>query len=620
MSKMHISEDGNARPCHASTPEKCTLKPNPNDIYGITGRHFDSQEEVEKFYESIHNGGLASLNKEKEKKDHIHQSDSHGTSSHQQESSDNSDTGQDDDSKENHAFNPTYTINPDDLDKFKKKIDKANQRLKDNGIDDEFTYDVEYEERKKKIGPNLYTYEQFAKVTLNKPVIKQEGYTFEASVTQEEGGMLVRGTRESDLEGWRPSDMSCEHCGQNRERKKVYILKDEEGKKHQVGSSCVSDYLGVKPEGLWALDVDHETFAPSDKTPRFKPMYEPRTLAAVAMALSDSGENYIGSQSQGVSTASEVDAYFNPPSPQGRGYEARRKAQEENERRAQKVEKYLADPENAKKIDDAMNAVKNMNRGDYAENMKTIFNSSKVSGKSFNYAVSAAAVYNRAQRDNQRTQQWAEEKKTREEKRAQEVKQYTTGYLGNEGDSVKGTSATFVGMRNTSMTDMRGNPVKAITMKSADNKQVVWFTATPDNEFKEGDEIEITAGSVKRQGHYNGIDQTIITRAKIIDKHTLNTSNNVREAMKKSRLTKNFKNGRGQNDKDYVITPASTEDGYAMSFSKDKETGEFSILKYHIHDKFDNGLVFKGSESDGYEFMKNAIKNNESVSNMKSID
>lgn len=643
MGKIHISADGQARPCSASTPATCPVSSRSfdDDNTGTKGLHFESQQAMEAFFSrslaSMGNGESV-LDAVKRSADEYRRSYEENLSfaddneksepeeikQKEEQKSEEAPQGKLDengnlrDELEDDTYRPVFTVNPDDMDKFDKKIKKANERLAKNGIEDRFTYDVTYEERREEVPPGsgMYVHHQYAIVELNKPVIAIKGNTFLASVTQEEGGMLVRGTKESDLDGWRPESMSCDHCGHNRGRKKVYIIQDKEGQRKQVGSSCVAEYMGVRPEGLWALDVDRETFNAPDNTPKFKPMYEPKNIALVSMALSSDGHDYLGSQSMNP-TSEEVRNYFNPPTPMGTEAQKFRMRQE-NEERERRVAEYASNPENLKKVEEAVAAVEKMNRSDYGENMKTIFRSSTVSGKSFNYAVSVAAVYNRAKKDESKRKQWDQEKADREAKRAEQNSQYASGFLGNEGDSVKGTSATFMGMRGTGMTDFYGDPVQAITLKSADNKQVVWFTSKPEYEFKEGDEIEITSGSIKRHGNYQGVDQTIITRAKIVDKHVLNTSAGVKDALKKAKFTKNFKSGRGQDGRDWVALSGTDEDGGAMVFSKDKKTGKFSVYRSHRGSYSDK--LFEGTEQEGHEFLKYHVKNTKSALDIPVIE
>jgi len=45
-------------------------------------------------------------------------------------------------------------------------------------------------------------------------------------------------------EQYRSTDMHCDHCGTNRRRREVFILRHEDGRTVQVGRTCIADFLG----------------------------------------------------------------------------------------------------------------------------------------------------------------------------------------------------------------------------------------------------------------------------------------------------------------------------------------------------------------------------------------
>lgn len=49
---------------------------------------------------------------------------------------------------------------------------------------------------------------------------------------------------ESELLSWRRGDVTaCDHCGHNRARHDVYVIRDENGQSMQVGSTCLKDFI-----------------------------------------------------------------------------------------------------------------------------------------------------------------------------------------------------------------------------------------------------------------------------------------------------------------------------------------------------------------------------------------
>lgn len=94
----------------------------------------------------------------------------------------------------------------------------------------------------------------------NAPVL--EGWRFLAKVGHEKGGNLVKrmvGSDSSPIE-WHTCAPNCDHCGVSRDRNNTYMLENvESGAVKQVGSTCVSDFLGgqqIDPERIAAM-FDH---------------------------------------------------------------------------------------------------------------------------------------------------------------------------------------------------------------------------------------------------------------------------------------------------------------------------------------------------------------------------
>jgi hypothetical protein len=49
---------------------------------------------------------------------------------------------------------------------------------------------------------------------------------------------------EDELLSWRQGDVTaCDHCGHNRERHDVYVIRDEDSHSMQVGSTCLKDFI-----------------------------------------------------------------------------------------------------------------------------------------------------------------------------------------------------------------------------------------------------------------------------------------------------------------------------------------------------------------------------------------
>ena len=143
------------------------------------------------------------------------------------------------------------------------RIEAANRRLERSGIEDRFTYDIDYGIGRTASGVPYKS----ATLTLNRPSISYNGWKFMARVDVLEGGTVLstpEGVNSDDLP--RPQAHTCDHCGTRRSRKRSYLLRNEEGEYKHIGHSCLDVFLGVSPSGLWALnkdivgDLEEETF------------------------------------------------------------------------------------------------------------------------------------------------------------------------------------------------------------------------------------------------------------------------------------------------------------------------------------------------------------------------
>ena len=141
-----------------------------------------------------------------------------------------------------------YKVRKSSLPEALKRIDKANRRLERAGITERFEVTTrEYLHRDE----NSAVLTEMVGLTLNRPSISYEGWAFVGAHQSTPDGNIV-----SYGSGERAVDMRCEHCGHNRPRSAVYTLRHESGDTAQVGSSCMKDFLGIAPAGLWALTAD----------------------------------------------------------------------------------------------------------------------------------------------------------------------------------------------------------------------------------------------------------------------------------------------------------------------------------------------------------------------------
>jgi hypothetical protein len=102
------------------------------------------------------------------------------------------------------------------------------------------------------------TVSSFVDATVNGVAPKLNGWTFAATLQHSEDGNILRTVPGLDVdlpEEFRTSDPSrCDQCHINRYRIDTYVVKHDDGRWAQVGSTCLRDFLGHKnPHAIAAM-------------------------------------------------------------------------------------------------------------------------------------------------------------------------------------------------------------------------------------------------------------------------------------------------------------------------------------------------------------------------------
>lgn len=368
------------------------------------------------------------------------------------------------------------------LEEAEKRIAAANRKLERAGVEERFTYTTEeYIERDK--DGNAY---QMIALSISHPTLQVNGWNFVAAVDKaEDGSLITRTLKGQELDGYRPDQYKCDHCGANRRRNSTYLLRNEDGEFKQVGSNCLQSFLGVKPRALWALDYDpegngdyfdkgHRTYGSSDT---LIPTHE---VVAAALAVSDGGEKYVSKgyayETGKISTVSDMKDYF---------FSAKRE-------RWSGVNHHEYESQ-AKEL---INSTQFEGEGDYVTNMRTLMNQEYTSVKHLGYVASVIAA-NR-----------------RQAAQAKPAKPKAVGYLGQVKDKVSNLNLKITHkFVDTSYYNGAEVTTTTLIMEDSLGRQVKW-KASGYKEWSTGDEIAVSTAAIKGLEQYRGNEQTIITRAK----------------------------------------------------------------------------------------------------------
>jgi len=156
-----------------------------------------------------------------------------------------------------------YTMPLARLDEAIARIEAANRRAERAGIAARLTYSVEFfqkEHTDRLTGVKFYT--QMVDLTLDRPAIRHEGWTFLASLQwDEEAGLLVHSVPGAELGDRSQFDASrCDVCHTHRQRNDTFVVENERtGERLQVGRNCLAQFMGIVPSGLWMLTWDDLT-------------------------------------------------------------------------------------------------------------------------------------------------------------------------------------------------------------------------------------------------------------------------------------------------------------------------------------------------------------------------
>lgn len=460
--KYHINpENGNVGVCHAE--HKCRFA-----VDGVEPEHYTTATKARQAYEAQQeeNSDDTPLTKKEPESDSVVERVGEGDGE------------------------TVYMFPANAMDKVDAAIDKANRRLERAGIEERFDYTTEtiYEDDPDVKGLSR----EKIKLTLNTPAISYNGVTFLAAVDKEEAGMMVRTARGVDISGFTPETQVCDHCGKKRSRNTTYLVQEADGTRKQVGKSCLQNYLGVKPEGLWALSYGDDDLKVSRSSFGGEALrYDSRHAIAVALAVSNNGEDFRGTSSDN-STSSAVSQYYRPPQ-YIKGNE--KEAAEYDAWRAKVDSRVDALMKDGTEIDNVVATFDNDDSTDntWKNNVRVLTHSEKVNPRSLSTLVSSVSV-------NKKKKEYAP-KET-----------YTPGFFGSTGEKFTQKKATVVSNKLIWGTNYQtGEPElrSQVVMKDEDGHQLLLWGSRVMG-VKDGEEITMSSGKVKSHNNYRGEDQTVV--------------------------------------------------------------------------------------------------------------
>jgi len=138
----------------------------------------------------------------------------------------------------------TYAIPACNLDLLKNEVEKMNKRVaklnkkNDAGLTPiSMTVGTAVVEGTEIVFP----------VTISGEIVTVSGWTFIATLTHMDEGVIIRAvpgtTTEGELAKYRDEESKCDQCGWKRRRLDTYVLRSEAGEHKVVGSTCLGDFF-----------------------------------------------------------------------------------------------------------------------------------------------------------------------------------------------------------------------------------------------------------------------------------------------------------------------------------------------------------------------------------------
>jgi len=386
-----------------------------------------------------------------------------------------------------------------------EKLAALNKKAARNGIPESTARIVDtYTKEVHQGGPQERPFtETYHTIELDATEIKIEGYTFIAKIEHlEEGNLIFNPSGTGDVgDHWKTAKPHCQHCGHNRHRKETYLIKGMPENFVQVGSTCIKEYTGIDPNRVfkwieYIADVERLLGSGEHCTPREASYIDTQCyLTHVARIIRTDGWTP-RSKADGIMRHATADTSLSY-------------MLDCRDRKVERDEYPTAD--DAELAQAAVDHIKEVQTSsDYEWNLKVSVKNETVPYKALGIVASLIPYYKRhLEQTIERTAQYDKDKESTH-----------VGTVGKREDFI---------LTLTKMLPLEGGqygPTYLHKFRDQDGNVVSWFSSkmyfdTPSDNgnvseaLTEGETYTLKA-TVKKHDDYQGIPQTLITRAKIL--------------------------------------------------------------------------------------------------------
>jgi len=385
----------------------------------------------------------------------------------------------------------TYDIREGALPAAIASIEQANRRAERAGIADRFSYTTEpYEVRHSDPlgGPDRI--EVRHRLTLSRPTLSHDGWTFVGTMTwDEEAGLVTRVAPGATLRQ-RPEARQCDVCKAARDRRDTYVVQkgDEE---IQVGSNCLQQFMGIRPAGLWMLGFEPEVNEGDGDEGGGGSTGESRLDSAQLLAL---GLAVV--KAQGWVPRSRADERT-PATADTVAFVLRGIPRTDDDRRF--IEQMRAEAQGLHEEGQAVLDVARTIEGDneYVTNLRAAATPDSVTMRNMPLLLSAISVKQRQEEQTAR-------------RKAEEQSAQQSDHVGKVKDKITDMPATVLGVRYI---DGAYGTTTLLTFADGNGNIFKWFASGTKDDLAVGDEVSLS-GTIKGHGEYRGVKETTLTRCK----------------------------------------------------------------------------------------------------------
>lgn len=367
-----------------------------------------------------------------------------------------------------------------------EKMDKLNARAAKRGWTGHIAVTGEEFTEKKQLANGLIRKRQLVHVTISGSPAKYDGWTFLARADWADGGMVLftaPGVENIDRTGI--TEGACDHCKINRQRNSTFIVRHDDGRQLQVGSTCLKDFLGWDTNPVFIYPPsDDELF--EGGYGHFDPIYDVETVLAASWAcIQEFGYVRSGDYS-GNSTKYTVLSVLDPRTPDER-------------KLAEKIRPHIPESANAARMIREFILSDEFSGGsEYVTNLKNIARGEFVQPRFVGFLVSAPQAWAKAK-----------ERTLIQQRERSEIDNTFNGPIGDKKElNVKLISMRFV--------DGPYGVSTLYTFKGDDNRIYKWFSSREVLTEDDVDKDITIKGTVKKLEEYQGKISTMLTRCKVL--------------------------------------------------------------------------------------------------------